>query len=168
MPNIARPAQSSDLYYPDLGGEKPDRQWMDSVRDAIRLLYDSIYQLGGRKGQHIFLNDTVEVKGDISISEVGGRLRIAETGWLNIAGKTRSDACLGIVKLDRGAATVYATKTRADSRIFLTGQDNSVQGILRVSARLENTSFTITSSRNADSGIVAWLMVQPYQSKDQN
>lgn len=67
----------------------------------------------------------------------------------------------GVASLTAGTVTVNTTAVTANSRIFLTGQANTVTGALRVSARTAGTSFTITSSSGTDTGNVAWMIVEP-------
>lgn len=67
----------------------------------------------------------------------------------------------GVGTLVAGTVTVANTSITATSRIFLTAQDNNSVGVLRVSARVVGTSFTITSSNNADTGVVAYEIFEP-------
>lgn len=67
----------------------------------------------------------------------------------------------GIATLASGAVTVFNTSITANSRVFLTAQDNNTTGALRVSARTAGTSFVITSSNSADSGVVAYEIFEP-------
>lgn len=67
----------------------------------------------------------------------------------------------GTCTLSSGACTVSTANVTANSRIFLTGQDNNVAGALRVSARSAGASFTVTSSSNTDSGVVAYQILEP-------
>jgi hypothetical protein len=56
-----------------------------------------------------------------------------------------------------GTVTVTTSAVTANSRIFLTAQDNSTTGALRVSARTAGMQFTIKSSVGTDSGgVVAY------------
>lgn len=67
----------------------------------------------------------------------------------------------GVVTLSAGTATVSYPTVTANSRILLTAQDNNSTGSLRVSARTAGTSFTITSTNSADSGVVAYEVTEP-------
>lgn len=67
----------------------------------------------------------------------------------------------GVATLAAGTVTVSNTSITANSRVFLTAQDNNSTGSLRVSARTAGTSFTITSSNSADSGVVAYEIFEP-------
>lgn len=67
-----------------------------------------------------------------------------------------SNKAQGVATLSGGTVTVNNTLVEANSRIFLTAQDNNTTGALRVSARVAATSFTITSSNGADNGVVAY------------
>lgn len=62
----------------------------------------------------------------------------------------------GTATLTAGTVVVSNTNVTANSRIFLTPQDNNTTGALRVSARTAGTSFTITSSNAGDTGKVAY------------
>lgn len=77
--------------------------------------------------------------------------------------KEGSNAKQGIATLVAGTVTVSNTAVTAESRIFLTGQDDNggTPGFLRVSARVAGTSFTITSSSNTDTSIVAYEIFEP-------
>lgn len=70
-------------------------------------------------------------------------------------------ARMGVATLSSGSVVVSTTLVTANSRIFLTGQDNNATGNLRVSARSAGVSFTITSSDAGASGVVAYEIVEP-------
>jgi hypothetical protein len=72
-----------------------------------------------------------------------------------------SQGAQGLANLTAGSVVVASTAVTASSRIYLTAQDNTTTGALRVSARVAGTSFTITSSNGADTGDVAWLLLEP-------
>jgi hypothetical protein len=72
-----------------------------------------------------------------------------------------ANAKQGTATLSSGTVTVSNTSVTANSRIFLTAQDGSTTGALRVSARTAGTSFTITSSNGTDSGVVAYEIFEP-------
>ncbi len=67
----------------------------------------------------------------------------------------------GVAQLSSGTATVSETSVTADSRIFLTAQDDDTLGILHVYDRTVGTSFVIHSSSGSDSGYVAWMILEP-------
>ena len=92
----------------------------------------------------------LEVQGDLDVSTAGNGLRVAEG----------ANAKQGVATLAGGTKLVANTSVTATSRIMLTAQDNNSTGALRVSARVAGTSFTITSSNAADSGVVAWQMFE--------
>lgn len=97
------------------------------------------------------LDATLESNGSFALRQVGQGLRIAEG----------SNAKQGAATLTAGTVTVANTSVTANSRIFLTAQDNNSTGALRVSARTAGTSFTITSSNAGDSGVVAYEIFEP-------
>jgi hypothetical protein len=71
-------------------------------------------------------------------------------------------ARMGSATLVGGTATVNTTAVAATSRIFLTSNaGGGTPGWLRVSARVNGTSFTITSSSGTDTSTVAWLILTP-------
>lgn len=73
-----------------------------------------------------------------------------------------SNAAMGTATLAAGTVTVANTKVKANSRIFLMSQsDGGTPGWLRVSARVADTSFTILSSSNTDTSVVAYLILEP-------
>lgn len=67
----------------------------------------------------------------------------------------------GTATLTGGTVTVANTSVTANSRIFLTAQDNNSVGSLRISARTAGISFDITSSVNTDNGVVAFEIFEP-------
>lgn len=86
------------------------------------------------------------------ITRVGSALAVAE----GANGKQ------GTATLAAGTVTVANTSVTASSRIFITPQETgALTGILRVSARVVGTSFTITSSVGTDTAVVAWEIFEP-------
>jgi len=72
-----------------------------------------------------------------------------------------SNITSGVATLVAGTVTVNTSAVTANSRIFLTPQDNNTVGALRISARVVATSFTILSTDLTDTGVVAWLLWEP-------
>lgn len=69
---------------------------------------------------------------------------------------------MGAVTLSCGTVTVNTTAVKANSRIFLTSQQSGgTPGVVGVSARVNGTSFTITSSSATDTSNIAWFIVDP-------
>lgn len=89
-------------------------------------------------------------QGSVDVSLTGQGLKVAEG----------SNAKQGVATLAAGTVVVPNTSVTATSRILLTPQDNNTAGALRVSARTAGTSFTITSSNGADTGVVAWQIFE--------
>ena len=88
-------------------------------------------------------------------------LNIGSAGG-GVAIKEGANARMGVATLVAGAVTVANTSVTTTSRIFLTSQeDGGTPGWLRVSARVDATSFTITSSSGTDTSTVAYLIVEP-------
>ena len=86
---------------------------------------------------------------------------IAGTVGKGLRVKEGTNAKQGTATLVAGTVTVSNTSVTANSRIFLTAQDNSSTGSLRVSARTAGTSFAITSSNAGDTGVVAYQIFEP-------
>lgn len=71
---------------------------------------------------------------------------------------------MGLATLVAGTVTVTNTRIKANSRIFLSGQNSSgTHGELTVSARVVGTSFTITSTSGTDTRQIGWLILEPAQ-----
>jgi len=63
----------------------------------------------------------------------------------------------GTANLSLGSVVVNDSRVTADSEIFLTAQNGTLNlGAINVSARTPGTSFTITSSNVLDARKVAW------------
>ena len=109
-------------------------------------------------------NITVEAGGgQLSLNAVAG-IRLEAVGTkLNIQDSTANgDPSFGRATLVAGTVTVNTTAVTANSNILLTSQvDGGTPGFLRVSARVANTSFTITSSDGADTSTIAWWILEP-------
>jgi len=96
-----------------------------------------------------------------SESLISGDLRI-NTAGKGLLVKEGSNAKMGVATLVAGTVTVNTTAVTANSRIFLTHQNNSgTVGFVTVSARTASTSFTILSSNAADTSNIAWMIVEP-------
>lgn len=89
--------------------------------------------------------------GNLSVVQAGTGLRVAEG----------TNAKQGIATLTTGLATVSNTSVTANSRIFLTAQDNNSIGALRVTGLTAGTGFVIASSAGTDSGVVAYQIFEP-------
>jgi hypothetical protein len=89
--------------------------------------------------------------GDLLVGTAGKGLQV----------KGGSNAKIGTAVLVAGAKTVSTTAVTANSRIFITSNvDGGTPGSLRVSAKVNGTSFTITSSSGTDTSTVAWMIVE--------
>lgn len=139
---------NSTRFAASVGGDSVDRfhinsdgghEWGDGTlaRDTV------LYRLSA---------NTLATDDDFVFTTAGKGLKIKEG----------SNAKMGIVTLSSGAATVNTTAVTANTRIFLTVQTaGGTQGFLRISARVANTSFTITSTSATETSTVAWLLVEP-------
>lgn len=96
--------------------------------------------------------------GDVTLST--GNLLVTTIGK-GIQVKTGTNAKIGTAVLVGGTVTVANTSVTANSRIFVTSNtDGGTPGWLRVSAKVNATSFTITSSSVLDTSTVAWYIVE--------
>lgn len=95
----------------------------------------------------------------VSLVKSGGAVEVGGTLKLGANGTAESLSRSGTCTLVAGSCTVSDSNVTTSSKIFLTGQDNTTTGALRISARTASTSFTVTSSNAADTGVVAWRMI---------
>ena len=73
-----------------------------------------------------------------------------------------ANASMGLATLVAGTVTVNTARVTATSRIYLSVQTaGGTQGLLRISARVAGTSFTITSLSGTETSTVAWLIIEP-------
>lgn len=146
-----------------------------TVREAIRLLFDAVYNTVGKKGAPTILWH------DLQLNEVGRRLLINEgpNNW-----DVPVHGSMGIVTLGTthhgaagatvgGEARVYASLVTPFSRIFLTAQDaptvlaNAGQLYIYERSGLNDGDmtkgpwFTIKSTNSSDNRTVAWLILEP-------
>lgn len=99
------------------------------------------------------------VGGDVSLTP-GLGFGTGKNGSIKIA--DGADRNMGVASLVGGTVTVNSSIVTADSRIFLTHENNSgTPGFVTISARTAGTSFTITSSSATDTSTIAWLIVEP-------
>lgn len=71
-------------------------------------------------------------------------------------------ARMGQATLVGGTVTVNTTGVKANSRIFLTSQqDGGTPGTVRISSRTAGTSFVIQSSSATDTSQIAWFIIDP-------
>jgi hypothetical protein len=73
------------------------------------------------------------------------------------------NAAMGVSTLIAGTVTVSNNIVTANSRIFITSQDDNggTPGFIRVASRSAGSDFTITSSSGSDTSIVAWELKEP-------
>ena len=75
--------------------------------------------------------------------------------------KGGSNCKLGTSALTAGTVTVANTAVTANSRIFLTAQNNAgTPGFLSITTITAGTSFVVKSSSNTDTSTVAWFIVE--------
>jgi hypothetical protein len=76
--------------------------------------------------------------------------------------KEGTNQAMGVATLVAGAVTVSTNKVTANSRIFLTAQNNSgTAGHLYIGTKTAGTSFVINSTSGTDTRQVAWVIVNP-------
>jgi hypothetical protein len=93
----------------------------------------------------------LQITGDLQLTTAGNKLLIA-TGTNASAGTTAA--------MTAGTITVTTTAALTNSIILLTAQTTGgTAGALRVSARVNATSFTITSSSALDTSTIGWLII---------
>lgn len=113
--------------------------------------YAATIALKANAAAPVFTGDVNSSTGNVLISTIGKGLQV----------KTGTNSKLGTAVLVGGTVTVANTSVTANSRIFLTSQtDGGTPGWLRVSAKVNATSFTITSSSATDTSTVAWHIVE--------
>lgn len=132
--------------------------WLSRAPGGDFTGYNTVLDPYGTSGVHI--GDT-----DSGALAVGGWIT-AKTGiYLNSAAKLKISEGgnrMGVVTLVSGQATVSTSQVAANSRIFLTQQqDGGTPGAVRVSSRTVGTSFVIKSTSASDTSVVAWLIVDP-------
>jgi hypothetical protein len=89
--------------------------------------------------------------------------KIATVGF-GLYVKEGTNATMGTATLVAGTVTVATSKVTANSRIFISRQnDPATLGVLPcdVTGRTAGTSFTITSSSVLDTASVAWILIEP-------
>ncbi len=99
---------------------------------------------------------------DTNLLNIAGNVKL-KTAGNGIYIKEGANATSGVVTLIGGTLTVSTSKVTANSRIYLTRQNNAgtVVGSVDVTARNAGADFTITAGGIADTSDVAWLIVEP-------
>ena len=93
--------------------------------------------------------------------QVAGSVAIGTAGF-GFRAKEGANCKQGTTVLVGGSSVVANTSVTANSRIFLTSQvDGGAPGFLRVSTRVNATSFTVTSSSGTDTSTVAYELFEP-------
>lgn len=110
----------------------------------------SAIELGGPQLYKV-ASDEIASTGHLQVGTAGKGLKVKEG----------SNARSGTSVLVGGAVVVSNTSVTASTRIQVTSNiDGGTPGFLRVSARTNGTSFTITSSSGTDTSTVAWFLVE--------
>lgn len=107
-----------------------------------------------------YVTDTVEAALDVVTTALDTK---ADTSGLRVL--EGSNAKQGVSTLVGGTVTVSNTSVTATSRIQLTAQSLgtvTVPMALAVTARIDATSFTITSADATDTSVVAWEIFEVF------
>ncbi len=108
--------------------------------------------IGKEKAGYLTVGGWMSSNSGVGLAQ-GARLVMVEGG---------TASRMGAITLVNGQATVRTTSVKANSRIFLTPQqDGGVPGTVRVSSRIAGSSFVIKSSSSSDRGVIGWVMVDP-------
>lgn len=100
------------------------------------------------------VNTSASISG-LSITDLGSGILIKEG----------SNARMGVVTLSGGSATILNSTVTANTRVFLTINNQSslnLLGFLRVTGRTPGVSFSISTGITLDFGsVVSWLLIEP-------
>lgn len=120
------------------------------VADADQQPVQTVFKAGTMITSDI--NGNTTLPGNLIAGTVGAGLEVKEG----------SNAKQGTATLVGGTVVVSNNSVTANSRIFLSGQNSSgTAGALTVSARTAGTSFTILSTSNTDTRLVAYEIFEP-------
>jgi hypothetical protein len=98
-------------------------------------------------------NETLQVSGNIAISNTGGVFKI----------KSGENASIGTANMTAGVVTINNTLIAANDLVIPTPMgDNTNVGGLWVSNITGGTSFTITSTNASHAGTIYWLIIKQY------
>lgn len=119
------------------------------------------YGVNGNDAMITSANNDIQPFGNGDFGVVSGNLRCISAGK-GLKVSEGANGKQGTATLVAGTVTIANTSITANSRILITPQETgALTGILRVSARVVGTSFTITSSVNTDTALVAWEIFEP-------
>lgn len=152
-------ATGQRIAYSQWAGASPTFVVAGFASDDMLTVVPAIYVTGSQVGG---ITGIMSVSGSGAWSHTGA---FSASGAINssvgFATKEAANGKQGVATLVAGTVTVSNHSITAVSRIFLTAQDGNTTGALRVSARTAGTSFTITSSSNTDTGVVAYEIFEP-------
>lgn len=161
------------LYFPEIGGYLTStsisaltRFSSELAADAVSATSAMVFQVRtGPASAPVALANRIPMSflngpNVMALFTAGGSFSLRQAGQ-GLQVQEGANCKQGTATLSAGTVTVVNTSVTANSRIFLTAQDNSSVGVLRVSARVAGTSFTITSSNAGDSGVVAYEIFEP-------
>jgi hypothetical protein len=105
--------------------------------------------------------DVAIYRAGANLAGIIGNLDIATLGQ-GLQVKEGVNAKQGVGTLVAGTVTIANTNVTANSRIFITPQEaGALTGVLRVSARVAGTSFTVSSSIATDTVTFAYEIFEP-------
>jgi len=130
------------------------------VNGLVGMYSTSILSGIGSKIEVDTTNAAIQVQDSVLVDANGFRI----SGGLLVQGKinvsTGTNKTAGKSTMVLGTVTVNTTQVTASSIILLTPQETgTLAGTVRVSARVNGTSFTITSSNLTDTAEVGWLII---------
>ena len=140
MGNVAMPA----------GGMVIGQYWWGLVELGGTSFRISPYDATSSNGDKV--NGALTLLGAASYLSATGGLRAVEA----------ANSKQGAAALVAGTVTVANTSITANSRILITPQETGLlTGIVRVSARIVGTSFTLTSTIITDTAVIAYEIFEP-------
>lgn len=116
-------------------------------------------------GEQLQLTGTSKFVGNMGLT---GNLTLTTAGN-GLLIKEGTNATMGTATLVLGTVTIATTKVTANSRVFFSRKSNvSSVGVIAESARVNGTSFTLTSYQantnipdTSDTSIVSWIIIEP-------
>lgn len=168
--NTATSDPSSALVFLNGGGTINDGWIGRDASSSFGMIYKSGIG-GGLTGRHKFFigDDEIFLLYYRTASRLAADLNFADLRITNAGSgiwiKEGSNARMGTATLSAGTVTVSNTSITANTRIFLTVQSLGTvtsPKAIAVTARVNGTSFTITSADVTDTSVVAWELKEGF------
>lgn len=100
--------------------------------------------------------------GTIQLYSTGNNGLVLNGLGSGISIKEGADCRMGSGTLVAGTVTINTTQAKTGDRIFVTATSSGVNsGVLAVTAIVNNTSFTVTSSNALDTATFNWIIFRP-------